>query len=290
MRVLVTGGKGFIGRALARSLDERGDEAVVVSREGGAGAVGWDAIESEVERADAVVHLAGEPIADARWTPSRLERIRDSRVRTTETIARAIERAAHKPRVLVSGSAVGVYGLRTDDEELDEGSPPGDDVLARMAVAWEGAAAPARAAGVRVVHPRTGVVLGSGGGVLAKMAGPFRWFAGGPLGDGRQWLSWIHIRDTVRGLLFALDSSALAGPYNLVAPQPCTMGAFAVELGRALNRPAAIRVPAFALRLALGDGVARLLLTGQRALPRKLLAAGFAFEFPGLREALFDLL
>jgi uncharacterized protein len=290
MRVLVTGGKGFIGRALVRALDERGDETVVVSRHAGAGAVGWDAVGREVERVDAVVHLAGEPIADARWTPARIERIRDSRVRTTETIACAIERAAHKPQVFVSGSAAGVYGLRADDEELDEGSPPGDDVLARIAVAWEKAAEPARMAGVRVVHPRTGLVLGSGGGALAKMVGPFRWFVGGPLGEGRQWLSWIHIRDTVRGLLFALDSSVLIGPYNLVAPHPSTMEAFARELGHALHRPASIRVPSFALRLALGDGVARLLLTGQRALPRKLLGAGFAFDFPRLREALSDLL
>lgn len=288
MRVLVTGGKGFIGRALVRALAERGDEPIVVSR--GAGAVGWDAVPREVERADAVVHLAGEPIADARWTPSRIDLIRSSRVRTTETLAGAIEHAARKPRVFVSGSAVGVYGMRKGGEELDEGAAPGDDVLARIAMAWEEAAAPAREAGVRVVHPRTGIVLGSGGGALAKMVGPFKWFAGGPLGDGRQWLSWIHLRDTVRGLLFAVDSSSVVGPVNLVAPNPSTMESFARELGRAMRRPVLLRVPSFALRLALGEGVAGLLLNGQRAVPRKLLAAGFTFDFPRLGEALSDLL
>jgi len=288
MRVLVTGGKGFIGRALVSALAERGDEAIVVSRAGGA--VGWDAAPREVERADAVVHLAGEPIADARWTPARIELIRSSRVRSTEILAGAIERAARKPRVFVSGSAIGVYGMRKGDEELDEEAAPGDDVLARIAMAWEEAAAPARAAGVRVVHPRTGIVLGRGGGALAKMVGPFKWFAGGPLGDGLQWLSWIHLRDTVRGLLFAVDSSSVVGPLNLVAPNPSTMESFARELGRAMRRPARLRVPSFALRLALGEGVAGLLLTGQRAVPRKLLAAGFTFDFPRLGEALSDLL
>src|SRR5579883_1985774 len=205
MRVLVTGGTGFIGRALVGALRRRGDEVVVVSRRPAEGAVGWDAIDDAVARSDAVVHLAGEPVAERRWTPERLARIRASRVETTERVAAAIQRAARKPRVLVSGSAVGIYGMRTDDEELDERAPAGDDVLARIVVAWEQAADAARSAGVRVVQPRTGVVLGLGGGALPRMATAFRWFVGGPIGSGGQWVSWIHLRDVVRALTFALD-------------------------------------------------------------------------------------
>ncbi len=164
MRVLLTGGTGFIGSHLARALEARGDEVVVVSRRG---PVTWDDVETRVSTVDAVVHLAGEPIADARWTPDRLERIRASRVDTTRRLARAIAAASTKPRVFVSGSAVGVYGMRKDDVACRESTPPGDDVLARMVVDWEAAAAPAREAGVRVAHPRTGIVLGPGGGPLA---------------------------------------------------------------------------------------------------------------------------
>jgi len=343
MRVLVTGGTGFVGRPLVIALRSRGDEAVVVSRRPRPGEVGWDAIEGEIDRADAVVHLAGEPIADGRWTKERLQRIRASRVQPTEAIARAIERSAHKPRVLVSASAVGIYGMRDDDRELDENAPPADDVLASIVVEWEKAAGAAREAGVRVVHPRIGIVLGRDGGALARMAVPFRWFVGGPLGNGRQWISWIHLVDAVRALLFAIDcdgtsprlttppsadvpsalpergrndermsprlttppsaevpsasperghtsTPALGGPVNVVAPEPVTMQTLAQSIARALHRPAALRVPPFALELALGRGLAQALLTGQRAVPRKLDAAGFAFRFPGIQEACADLL
>jgi uncharacterized protein (TIGR01777 family) len=292
MRVLLTGGTGFIGRALAVALRARGDDVVVVSRRAAteASVVGWDAVEREVERADAVVHLAGEPIADARWTPERVQLLRDSRVRTTERIARAVASSPRRPRVLVSGSAVGIYGMRDDDRELDETSAPGDDVLAQMAVEWEGAADPARAAGVRVVHPRTGVVLGRGGGALARMATPFRWFVGGPIGTGRQWVSWIHLRDAVRALVFALERDSLSGPVNVVAPHPVTMNTLSRAIANALRRPSALRVPSFALRAALGEGLAQVLLTGQRAVPRRLLEAGFAFEFPHVEGACADLL
>ncbi|HZU81337.1 MAG TPA: TIGR01777 family oxidoreductase [Polyangiaceae bacterium] len=290
MRVLVTGGTGFIGRALVGALRRRGDEVVVVSRRPAEGAVGWDAIDDAVARSDAVVHLAGEPVAERRWTPERLARIRASRVETTERVAAAIQRAARKPRVLVSGSAVGIYGMRTDDEELDERAPAGDDVLARIVVAWEQAADAARSAGVRVVQPRTGVVLGLGGGALPRMATAFRWFVGGPIGSGGQWVSWIHLRDVVRALTFALDRDALVGPFNLVAPFPVTMDTFARGVARALDRPSALRVPAVALKIALGEGLARVLLTGQRVVPRKLLDAGFVFDFTRIEEACADLL
>ena len=288
MRILLTGGTGFIGARLAAALEKRGDSVVVVSRRPSGGAsVGWDAVESEVERADAVLHLAGEPVAGARWTPERLERIRSSRVDTTSRLARAIASASHRPRVFVSASAIGVYGMRRDDVLCDEETPPGDDVLARVCVAWEAAAEPAKAAGARLVHPRIGVVLGPGG-ALAKMAGAFRWFVGGPVGDGTQWVSWIHVEDAVRAVLFLVDTETLSGVVNLVAPAPVTMNDLARALGRSLGRPSAMRVPAFALRLALGEGVAELLLTGQRVAPRRLVEAGFPFAFRSLDEALAD--
>jgi uncharacterized protein (TIGR01777 family) len=297
MRVLLTGGTGFIGRALAAALEARNDDVVVVSRghsgpgarhragEGTARSVGWDDVEAEVEGADAVVHLAGEPVAASRWTPARLERIRTSRVGTTARIAAAIAKAARRPRVFVSGSAVGLYGMCSDDRVLDENAPPGDDELARITVAWEAAAAPA-ASVTRVVHPRTGIVLGRGGGALASMTTPFKWFVGGSIGTGKQWLSWIHLHDTVRALLFAIDRDSLTGPFNVTAPEPVDMDAFARSLGAALHRPSALKVPSFALRAALGRGLAQVILSGQRAIPRKLLDAGFAFEFLRLESAL----
>ena len=292
MRVLLTGGTGFIGRALRDALGARGDDVVVVSRRADAGSVAWSAIESEVGRADAIVHLAGEPVAAARWTVARLEKIRVSRVETTTNLARAIERVRRRPRVFVSASAIGIYGMRTDDERLDEKAPAGDDALARIVVAWEAAArpsGPSAMAGTRVVHPRFGIVLGQGGGALASMATPFKLFFGGSLGTGKQWLSWIHLRDAVRALLFAIDTEALAGPANIVAPAPTIMDDFAAALGHALHRPAVLRVPAVALRAALGGGLAGVLLTGQRVVPRRLLDAGFAFEFPRLDDALADI-
>jgi hypothetical protein len=291
VRILLTGGTGFIGGPLAAALGERGDGVVVVSRHPSGGAsVGWDAVEQEVERADAVIHLAGEPVADARWTPERLERIRSSRVDTTARLARAIASASAsaRPRVFVSASAIGFYGMRRDDVLCDEETSPGEDVLARVCMAWEAAAEPAKAAGVRVVHPRIGVVLGPGG-ALAKMARVYRWFVGGPVGDGTQWVSWIHVDDAVRALLFLVDTGTLSGPVNLVAPAPVTMNELARALGRALGRPSSMRVPAFALRLAFGKGLAELLLTGQRVAPRRLEEAGFAFTFSRLEEALAGL-
>jgi len=285
MRVLLTGGTGFIGRALSAALQERRDHVAIVSRSASPGAVGWDEVEAEVGRADAVVHLAGEPVAGARWTRERLQAIRSSRVDSTDRIARAIASAAKRPRVFVSGSAVGLYGLRLDDARLDETSPPGDDELARIVVAWERASAPAGGV-TRVVHARIGIVLGRGGGALESMAAPFRWFVGGAIGTGKQWLSWIHLRDAVCALLFAIDHDRVTGPFNVTAPEPVDMNTFARALGRAVRRPAALRVPSFALRLALGRGLAEVVLSGQRVVPRKLLEAGFVFELPGLEAAL----
>jgi uncharacterized protein (TIGR01777 family) len=290
VRVLVTGGTGFIGRALVAALRGRGDEPLIVSRRAGPGCIPWDGIAREIEGVDAVVHLAGEPIADGRWTAERVERIRESRVGPTTQIARAIALASHKPRVLVSASAVGFYGMSKDDQILDEASPAGQDMLAEIVVAWERAASPAADAGVRVVHPRTGVVLGRDGGALPRMALPFRLFVGGPIGDGRQWVSWIHIRDVVRALVFAVDADTLAGPVNLTAPEPVTMGDLARAIGHAMHRPALLPVPKLALRVALGDGLAQTILNGQRAIPARLLQTGFSFEFATAARACADLL
>lgn len=285
MRILLTGGTGFIGSHLARALEARGDEVLVVSRKG---PIAWAEIDAVIPTVQAVVHLAGEPVADGRWTPERLERIRASRVDTTDRIARAIAAAPSKPRVFVSGSAVGIYGMRQDDVLCDESTPPGDDVLARIVVAWEAAAAPAREAGVRVVHPRIGVVLGPGG-ALARMVAPYRWLVGGALGSGKQWVSWVHLHDVVSALLFLVDRET-QGPVDVVAPEPVTMAQLSSAIGRAMHRPALLRVPAFALKAAVGSGVANLLLTGQRVASSKLQAAGFSFAYPRIDEALRDLL
>jgi uncharacterized protein (TIGR01777 family) len=300
VRIVVTGGTGFIGRALVAALVSRGDTVSVLTRDPGRAAaelpagvatVAWSAREAWGElvgASDAVVHLAGEGVADARWTPERLETIRASRVETTEAIAEAIARAPTKP-AWVSGSAVGIYGMRKDDEVLDEQAPAGDDVLAGVCVAWEAATLPARRAGARVAVARTGIVLGRGGGALAKMLPAFKAFAGGPLGDGGQWLSWIHIEDAVRGLLFAVDTPDFDGAFNLTAPVPATMNQFARELAHAIHRPCVMRVPGVALKIALGDGLAQVLLTGQRAVPARLERAGFAFRFEHAATALVDL-
>lgn len=291
MRVLVTGGTGFIGRELVSTLESRGDEVWIVSRHsGGARTIAWDAVETRVKQADAVVHLAGEGIADRRWSPERLERIRASRVDTTAAIAEAVARAPRKPRVFVSASAIGIYGLRGGEAApADETSPAGGDVLARICVGWERAAEPARAAGVRVVHPRFGVVLGEGGGMFAKLAPLFRWGLGGAIGSGAQWVSWVHRRDVIRALVAAVDRDAIDGPVNLVAPRPVTMNTFARTLAGVLHRPSLLRVPALALRAGLGGGLAEVLLTGPRVTPAKLLEAEFPFDFAELEPALRNL-
>jgi uncharacterized protein (TIGR01777 family) len=224
------------------------------------------------------VNLAGAGVLDERWTEKRLALVRGSRIETT----RALAAAAKDARVFVSASAVGYYGMHRDDAELDESSPPGDDVLARICVDWENEARKARG---RVAIPRIGIVLGAGGGALSRMIPMFRRFVGGPIGSGKQWWSWIHVDDLVRAILFAIDSPSLEGPFNATAPSPATMNDVARELGKALHRPYAMRAPEFALRVAMGEA-ADVLLTGQRVLPKKLLAAGFSFEHTTLREAI----
>ncbi len=303
MRIVVTGGTGFVGTALVDSLLGRGDEVIILTRgkakppapsQGGTlehrpwtpeEAGEWQNV---VDGADAVVHLAGAGVMDERWTPERKALIRSSRVVSTELLAKAIAGAKKKPDVLVSGSAVGFYGMREDDTTLTEEDPNGSDFLAELVRDWEKAAAPARDAGVRVCYPRIGIVLGKEGGALKEMLPPFRAFVGGPVGAGTQWMAWIHLRDTVRAIEAMIDRKDLEGIYNVSAPEPVTSNEFAKTIGKVLKRPSFMRVPAFALKLALGESAA-VLLTGQRAIPRKLVDAGFEFVFPDLTSAIEDL-
>jgi len=301
MRVLVTGGTGFIGRALLRALVARGDRVTAFTRRApapaGSGAEGvvwetWDpGREGEWQRTvsgqDAVVHLAGEMAVGRRYTPRVRAAILESRVGSTKRLVHAM--AAERPRVFVCASGVGYYGTRTGDAPLDESAPPGDDFLARVCVEWEAAAREAEALGVRVVRTRFGLVLGRDGGALSRLVPLFNAFVGGPIGSGHQPQPWVHIDDVVGAIVKALDDDTLSGAVNVTAPNPVTNAAFSRALGVVLHRPSALRAPAFALRALFGEG-AEPLLTGQRALPRALERHGYAFRFPELEPALRDLL
>jgi uncharacterized protein (TIGR01777 family) len=301
MRVIVSGGSGLIGRALVAGLAADGHQATVLSRNpdrlrdlpAGVTAAGWDARSAEaltplVAGADAVVHLAGEGIAAGRWSAERKRRIRDSRVTSSAAVAAAIVAAEPRPAVLLQASAVGFYGSR-GDEQLTEESTSGEDFLAEICRQWEAASAAVEEHGVRRAVLRTGVVLSRHGGALPKMLLPFRLFAGGPAGSGRQYMPWIHLADEVGAIRFLLDTPATAGPFNLTAPAPVTNRQFSTVLGRVLGRPSFMPAPAFALKLALGE-MSKIVLEGQRALPHRLEEAGYRFRFPDLEAALRDLL
>ncbi len=294
LRVLVSGARGLVGRALLPGLRAAGHEAVVLTRHAtGPGEVEWDPAGGRldargIEGCDAVVHLAGEPIG-ARWTPARKALIRASRVAGTGLLARRLAALERPPRVLVSVSAVGYYGDR-GDEPLDESSPAGTGFLPEVCRAWEAAAVPAAARGIRVVHPRLGLVLAPRGGALARMLLPFRLGLGGPLGDGRAWWSWVAIDDVIAVIERALVDDRLAGPVNVVAPGAVTNRTFTRALGRALSRPALLPLPAFALRALFGEMADGALLASARVAPARLQAAGHVFRFPALEEALRHLL
>jgi uncharacterized protein (TIGR01777 family) len=295
MRVTLTGATGLIGARVAAALRERGDEVTVLSRGPeraaarlGVQAVRWDPLAepapaSALAGRDGVVHLAGEPVAQ-RWSAAAKERIRASRVVGTANLIAGLRDAGPRPGVLVSASAVGYYGPR-GEEEVDESSGPGEDFLARVCVAWEDAARAAEQLGMRVVCVRTGVVLDSGGGALAKMLPPFRAGVGGPVAGGRQYMPWIHVDDLVGLYLAALDGADWSGPVNATAPTPVTNRDFSQALGRALHRPAVAPVPRAALRLLYGE-MEQIVTTGQRAVPRRARELGYAFAHPELGEAL----
>ena len=290
---LLSGASGFIGSRLAQSLAADGHRVLRLQRgRAGESDVPWDPEAGMVDRdrlaraqPDVVVNLAGEPIA-RRWTSSRKRRIRTSRVNGTRALAGALASLPRKPSSLVSGSAIGYYGAHRGDEPLDEGGAPGTDYLAETAREWESATAPAADAGIRVVTPRTGIVLGVGGGMLAKTLPPFRLGVGGRIASGRQWLSWISLTDMVAALRFAADSTALTGAVNFVAPEPVRNSEFTAVLARVLHRPALFPVPALALRLAFGEMADKTILASQRVVPKKLAGAGYQFRHPRLDDAL----
>ncbi len=288
--IAVTGASGFLGRAVCAALAARGERVLRIGRRDSD--VAWPAPGTEFERASldrlrgvrAVVHLAGESIG-RRWTSTRRRAIRDSRVGLTASLARALATLDRPPEVMVSVSAVGYYGSR-GDEWLTEASTSGSDFLASVTRDWEAAASPAREAGVRVVHPRLGVVLGAGGGMVAQLRLPFSLALGARLGSGAQWLSWISLDDAVRLLMAAIDDRALSGPVNAASPAPVTNAEFTAAFARALRRPAPFVAPAFALRLLFGEMADGVLLASQRVRPARLLAGGFAFAHPSIDAAL----
>jgi hypothetical protein len=298
-KVILAGGSGLIGRALAAVLVRAGVEVVVLTRSerapglpAGARAVRWDGRSAagwaaECEGADAIVNLAGENVASGRWTAARKRRLESSRVEPTRAIVEAVRAARVPPRALLQGSAVGRYG-DGGESPLDEASPRGEGFLPELSERWEEASAPVEALGVRRVLLRTGLVLAREGGALAKMLPPFRLGLGGPLGNGRQWFPWIHLDDEIGALRFLLERSDLAGVFNLVSPGAARQGEFARALGRALGRPAVAPVSGAILRLALGE-MAEVLLDSQLVIPARLVEHGYRFEHPDLDGALADL-
>jgi uncharacterized protein (TIGR01777 family) len=296
LRVTVTGATGLLGPGLVATLQQRGAEVTVLSRDpararerlGDVEAVGWDLL-SEAAPAqalsgrDAVFHLAGEPVAQ-RWSAHAKRAIRESRVTGTRHLVDGIAAAAEAPAVLVSSSAIGYYGPH-GEEPLDEDAPASGDFLGRVCAEWEAEAARAREFGLRVVMVRTGVVLDAGGGALAKMLPPFRLGVGGPVAGGSQYISWIHTEDLIGLLLAAMDGEDWSGPINATAPEPVTNAEFSRELGRVLGRPTFLPVPGLALRVLYGE-MAEIVTTGARVVPAKPLVLGYEFRHPRLPEAL----
>ena len=294
MHVAITGASGLIGSMLAPALKaQRHRVSALVRREPGAGEIRWDperGIDPDTLRdVNAVVHLAGESIAGARWSAEHKQRIRQSRVTPTRLLAEGMLRARQGPRILIQASAIGYYGNR-GDEELTESSPPGTGFLPEVAAEWEEASRAAEATGIRVVRVRIGLLLSPDGGLLERMLPFFRWGVGGPQGNGRQWMSWIAADDLVRVLVHVLETPTIHGAVNAVAPNPVRNKEFARTLGRVLRRPAILPVPAFALRLLFGEMADALILSGARVIPSVLQATGFEFSYPTLEPALQHLL
>lgn len=288
LRVAVTGASGFIGTSLCAFLTTGGHTVLRIGR-GRGNDVHWDPARgafdaSALDGVDAVIHLAGASVAE-RWTPAQKRAIRESRVQSTRLLARSIAQLSHKPRVFLSGSAIGIYGSR-GDEPLDESSALGDDFLADVGREWEGETRAAEDAGVRVVHLRTGIVLNPAGGALAKMVTPFQAGVGGKLGSGAQWMSWISREDWIGAAHHALFTESLRGAVNLVGPEPVTGATFAATLARVLGRPNLVPVPAFALKALFGEMAEGTILASQRVLPTALVESGFAFAHPSLASAL----
>jgi len=305
MKVAIAGATGFVGSRLVEKLQAAGHQVVVLSRDAAralrvfpasaypnlevvaytpASSGDW---QKSIAGCDGVVNLAGAPIAEERWTPARQQAIMDSRKLTTAKLVEAIVNANPRPSVFVSGSAIGYYGT-SETAEFDETSPAGDDFLAAVCKDWEAAAQPAKNAGTRLAILRLGIVLGMGG-ALGKMLPAFKLFAGGPLGTGKQWFSWVHREDLVDLILYALQNSQVQGVLNATAPNPVRMNELCQTLGEVLKRPSWLPVPSFALELLLGDG-AKVVLEGQKVLPKQTLASGFQYQYPTLKLALEEIL
>lgn len=315
MRVVITGGTGLIGRALAKSLASDGHEVIILSRSperatnlpqpdrpGSGGSIrveGWDGRTAEgwghlADGADAIVNLAGASLSGgrllpSRWTTERKRAIRDSRLDAGQAVVEAVSQASRKPDVVIQSSGIGYYGFR-GDEKVAEDAAPGDDLMARLASDdWEPSTAPVEEMGVRRAIIRSGPVLDKHEGALPSMMLPFRLFVGGPMGNGRQWLSWIHREDEVAAIRFLIEHGEAEGPFNLCSPNPLTNADFGRVMGRVMSRPYWIPVPGFAIKLAFGE-VTSAVLEGQRAVPQRLLDMGFRFRFPDAETALRDLL
>jgi uncharacterized protein len=297
MQIVVTGGTGFIGRPLCSALCQKGHQITLLtrrieaqrSRGSTVTAIEWNGRETGAwehcfDDADAIINLAGAPIADGRWTDARKRLITESRILSTRLLVEALSHCSSKPRTLMSASGIGYYGA-SDDRVLDEGAARGQGFLADLCLAWEAEALRAAEFGVRVVMLRTGMVLEQDGGALPKMLLPFRLFAGGPIMPGTQWVSWIHRRDHIGLIQWLLTTSSVSGPINAVAPGAVTMNQFCDVLGRVLHRPSWLPVPGFALHVALGE-LGTLMTTGQRVTPAKVLSGGYIFHYPTLEPAL----
>ena len=297
MKVVMTGATGFIGTSLAEALLKRGDELIILTRSPQFKApnqpklryVAWNprdetSIITEIDGSDAVINLAGEPIVGKRWTPKQKEKILESRVHATQIVANSIKRTARRPKVLINASAIGYYGSH-GSESLAEDARPGSGFLADVCKAWEAHAIRVEDFDVRVVWLRIGVVLGQGGGALKMMVPPFKMGFGGWLGSGNQWMSWIHLDDLLRLIVFCLENQSARGAINAVAPQPVTNKVFSLVLAQVLRRPCFLPVPAFALRVLLGE-MSEMLLTGQRVIPKKAQDFGFSFRYAEIRHAL----
>jgi uncharacterized protein (TIGR01777 family) len=313
VKVVITGGTGFIGRELIKALLREKHHVILLSRsesslpQEGAKAVKWPADrvwhanakaspemadtrwQEALNGAEAVVNLTGEPIAARRWSKPQKERIHQSRVQSTRNLIAALALSAQKPRVLISGSAVGYYGPR-EDGEITEAKGPGLDFLSGVCRDWEHEALRAEELGIRVVLLRTGLVLGTGGGALPRLLLPFRLLIGGPLGSGRQHMPWIHLKDIVSLILFLIKNEKASGPVNATAPNPVTNIEFSRTLGRAMGRPSLFRTPSPLLRMALGEMAGALLLSGQRAIPARAVELGYTFSYTHLESALRSIL
>ncbi|RJQ19422.1 MAG: TIGR01777 family protein [Nitrospiraceae bacterium] len=290
MNILITGGTGFIGTALCRELRNTGHTVIVTSRRRSDSKekLTWDPPDlippDVISNFDAVINLAGEPIASGRWTKEKKRKILSSRVTATRALVDSMRNAGAKPGVLISASAIGYYGAH-GDEYVTEDTPPSSDFLADVCVKWEAEALKAQEFGTRVVITRIGGVLESDGGALPQMIIPFKFFLGGPIGSGKQWFSWVHRDDVVGIMKYALEHDTVSGPVNATAPNPVTNKEFSTALGKALNRPSCFAVPGFVVELTLGE-LGKVLLTGQRVLPGKALNAGYQFKYTEVNDAL----